>query len=121
MGKAITVFCGLLAIFSLASGKTGAGRKLAPPRSIHIDGEKALAFISLLASGNARVDSELRRQPKEVATEIVIHDFEAVKESTYKYDPDDPYFKLEIYAASGEVDADSMRTRFARRLHSIGS
>jgi len=76
-----------------------------PARQIHLEGEQARTLISLVANGSTEIN---RRLDQEHATEFRLAELNAVKASTFKYDADDPYFKLDIYGGNLKLaDADS--------------
>jgi hypothetical protein len=63
-------------------------------KRIHLEGEQARTLISLVANGSAEINQRLREGH---ATQFTLTELNAMKSSTYKYDPSDPYFRLDIY------------------------
>jgi hypothetical protein len=70
------------------------------PKRIHVTGSKAFRLVSLLASGSDGINKLLQDK-----REFVIHDLNVVSRATFKYDPDNPKFKLGIYAAWGKIES----------------
>jgi hypothetical protein len=94
MKKAISLAC---AIFLL-----GASMNAQTPKQVHIDGAKALKLVSLLVSGSDAIAAAIRDQNK---SEIVVHDLSIVKWATQKYEPDSPFYKIDVYRAEGRIGA----------------
>ena len=63
-------------------------------KTLHLEGEQARILISLVANGSTEINQRLREGH---ATEFTLTELNAMKSSTSKYDPGDPYFRLDIY------------------------
>jgi hypothetical protein len=63
-------------------------------KKLNLEGEQARTLISLVANGSTEINQSLKDRH---ATEFTLAELNAMKSSTFKYDPIDPYFKLDIY------------------------
>lgn len=66
-------------------------------KRVHLEGEQARTLISLVANGSNEINQRLKEGH---ATGFKLAELNATKWSTFKYDEDDPYFKLDIYSGS---------------------
>jgi hypothetical protein len=77
-------------------------------KKVHVEGKQAEELISLLVSGNEDVRQAIKDGG---ATTVIIHDLQLQRESTFKYDPIDPYYRLDVVHAWGKVqNADKVST-----------
>lgn len=89
MNAVAKVACAL-AFPLIAYAQNGAGK-------LHLEGEQARTLISLVANGSNEINQRLKEGH---ATEFRLAELSAMKWSTFKYEPDDPYFRLDIYSGS---------------------
>ena len=90
MNVVTKIFCTLvLPVMAWAqNGPHGGAKKL------HLEGEQARTLISLVANGSSEINQRLKVGH---AREFTLTELNAMKSSTFKYDPSDPYFRLDIY------------------------
>lgn len=89
MNAVAKVACAL-AFSTMAYAQNGA-------KQIHLEGEQARTLISLVANGNDKINQRLKEGH---ATGFKLAEVSAMKWSTFKYDSNDPYFRLDIYSGS---------------------
>jgi hypothetical protein len=93
MKRANSLACATLLLVTFASAQT--------PKQVHVNGPKALKLVSLLVSGSDEVKAAIKAQHNK--SEIVIHDLSILRWPTYKYDTDDPFYRLDVYRAEGKI------------------
>lgn len=98
MNRLISLACATFLLSAWTSAQTNAQ----VPKQVHVDGAKAQKLVSLLVSGSDAIAKAIQAQNK---NEIVIHDLSLSKWATYKYDADNPLYRLDVYRAEGRIGA----------------
>jgi hypothetical protein len=92
MNAVAKIVC-MLALPVMAWAQNGA-------KKLHLEGEQARTLISLVANGSTEINQPLKEGH---ATEFTLTEVNVMKSSTFKYDPNDPYFRLDIYRGQIKV------------------